>query len=125
MRFLVDNALSPILAALLRDAGHHAVHVRDIGLQHAEDDVIFERATADNCVLLSADTDFSTILATRAASRPSLILFRGGGSRKADHLASVIVANLGEVADALDSGAIVTFEPSRVRVRALPIVFDR
>jgi predicted nuclease of predicted toxin-antitoxin system len=125
MRFLVDNALSPTLAALLRDAGHHAVHVRDIGLQHAEDDVIFDRAAADNCVLLSADTDFSTILATRAASRPSLILFRGGGSRKADHLASVIVANLGEVAVALDSGAIVTFEPSRVRVRALPIVSDR
>lgn len=125
MRFLVDNALSPTLAALLRDAGHHAIHVRDIGLQHAEDDVIFDRAAADDCVLLSADTDFSTILATRAAFRPSLILFRGGGSRKADHLASVIVANLSEVAVALDSGAIVTFEPSRVRVRALPIDPDR
>jgi predicted nuclease of predicted toxin-antitoxin system len=73
-------------------------------------------------VLLSADTDFSTILATRSASRPSVILFRGGGSRKPDHLASVIVANLNEVAAALDAGSIVTFEPSRVRVRALPII---
>ena len=51
MRFLVDNALSPILAALLRNAGYHAVHVRDIGLQHAEDDVIVDRAAADACVL--------------------------------------------------------------------------
>ena len=51
MRFLVDNALSPILAALLRNAGYHAVHVRDIGLQHAEDDVIVDRAAADGCVL--------------------------------------------------------------------------
>ena len=59
MRFLVDNALSPTLTALLRDAGHQALHVRDIGLPHAEDDVIFDRAAADNCVLLSADTDFA------------------------------------------------------------------
>ena len=65
MRFLVDNALSPALAALLRDAGHHAIHVGEIGLQHAEDDVIFDRAATDSCVLLSADTDFATTRRTR------------------------------------------------------------
>ncbi|MGH9409395.1 MAG: DUF5615 family PIN-like protein [Vicinamibacterales bacterium] len=44
MRFLVDNALSPALAVLLTDAGHDAVHVRSLGLQHAQDMDIFERA---------------------------------------------------------------------------------
>lgn len=121
MRFLVDNALPPRLAVLLRAAGHQARHVRDIGLQHADDDTIFDRAVADQCVLISADTDFATILALRATARPSLILFRGGGSRVAEHLAASIVANLSAVATALDTGAVVTFEPSRVRVRALPI----
>ena len=29
--------------------------------------------------------------------------------------------NLPQVAEALDSGSIVTFEPSRVRIRTLPI----
>jgi hypothetical protein len=73
------------------------------------------------CCCLQIRT-FSTVLATRSASRPSLILFRGGGSRKPDQLASVIIGNLSEVTAALEAGSIVTFEPSRVRVRALPII---
>jgi predicted nuclease of predicted toxin-antitoxin system len=36
MRFLVDNALSPVLATLLSRAGPDALHVRTIELQRAE-----------------------------------------------------------------------------------------
>ena len=36
MEFLIDNALSPVLAALLQQAGHDAIHVRSMGLQHAQ-----------------------------------------------------------------------------------------
>lgn len=86
MRFLVDNALSPALAVLLNRAGHDARHVRDMGLQQAEDDVIFERAAADGRVVVSADTDFGTLLATRVAGKPSIIQFRGPGSRRPDVL---------------------------------------
>ncbi|MCL5978017.1 MAG: DUF5615 family PIN-like protein [Nitrospirae bacterium] len=35
MKFLIDNALSPIIAQGLQKAGFEAIHVRDIGLHAA------------------------------------------------------------------------------------------
>jgi predicted nuclease of predicted toxin-antitoxin system len=65
MRFLIDNALSPILATLLEQAGHNALHVRAIDLHRSDDVVIFDRAAAEDRIVISADTDFGTLLATR------------------------------------------------------------
>lgn len=121
MKFLIDNALSPALAALLRQAGHDAIHVRSIGLQHADDDAIFDLAAVERRVLVSADADFGTLLAMRSSRQPSVIQFRGEGSRKPDALARTLLANLPQLVDPLENGSIVTFEPSRVRVRLLPI----
>ena len=121
MKFLVDNALSPALATLLVQAGHDAVHVRDLGLQTADDATIFDCAAADESVVVSADTDFGTLLAERSAAKPSVIQFRGPGSRKPEALARAILANLLQVRDMLETGSIVTMEPTRVRIRTLPI----
>ena len=48
MRFLIDNALSPLVAEGLRAAGHDAEHVRDFGMAAASDELIFEKAAAEN-----------------------------------------------------------------------------
>ena len=40
MKLLIDNALSPIIAARMREAGHDAIHLRDLGLQSATDQTV-------------------------------------------------------------------------------------
>jgi predicted nuclease of predicted toxin-antitoxin system len=65
MKFLVDNALSSRLSQLLNEAGHDAVHVRDRGVQRASDSDLFDLAAGERRTILSADTDFGTLLALR------------------------------------------------------------
>ena len=122
MRFLVDLNLSPQLALRLCDLGHDAVHGSDLGLIAAPDEVVLQQTRLDRRVLISADSDFGTILAATGASSPSVLYIRRTHGRRLDQLVEVITASLSVVADALGEGSLVVVGEGTARIRRLPIL---
>ena len=121
MKFMIDAALSPMVAEQLRLAGHEAVHVLEYEMHGASDLAIFERADQEGRVIVSADTDFGTLLALRESNAPSVVLFRGGIERYHQRLVARLLDNLPSIEQALAEGSIVVLESTRLRIRPLPI----
>lgn len=119
MKLLVDESLAGRVAALLAEAGHDAIHVRDRGLLGSPDETVLASAQREDRILVTADTDFGTLLALSAPPQPSVILLRRPG-RRAEERATAITDAIEAVGEALEAGALVVVEPSRVRVRMLP-----
>lgn len=120
MKLLIDESLQHDLARILTEAGHDAVHVVDLGLRGATDDEVLSRAEADARIVVTAETDFGTLLALSGAPGPSVALLRRAGRRAPDR-ARALLTVLVLVDEQLSRGAVVTVEQARLRVRELPI----
>ena len=121
MRFLVDNALPPLLADLLVAAGHDAAHVREYAMQAASDEQILARALTEDRIVVSADSDFSALLAAQEADRPSFVLFRDPNALVARDFLDMLLPALPLLEPELASGCVAVFRNKRLRVRRLPI----
>lgn len=121
MKFLIDNALSSQIAIGLVQTGYDAIHVRDLNMGTSPDIDIFNIAIVQQRTIISADTDFGTLLALRSERFPSVILFRRGISHVPQTQLSILLLNLPNIAALLEQGSIIIFDKNRIRTRTLPI----
>jgi predicted nuclease of predicted toxin-antitoxin system len=68
VKLLVDESLQHELARILTEAGHDAVHVTDLDLNGAADDDVLTAAAETGRIVVTADTDFGTLLALSSAA---------------------------------------------------------
>ena len=90
-------------------------------MQTAADEVVLERAATESRILVSADTDFGSILALRKRKTPSVIIFRRGADRRPEKQVALLLTNLSAIQGYLEQGSVIVFEQARVRIRPLPI----
>jgi predicted nuclease of predicted toxin-antitoxin system len=121
VKLLLDANLSPRLVSLLTRAGHDVAHVFDLGMAEADDETILARALTEERAVVTADTDFVTMLALTGAELPSVVLVRRNAGRRVAALASLLLANVAPLDAEIRKGCIVVVEVDRVRVRSLPI----
>lgn len=71
MKFLIDEMFGPAVAQELRDIGHEAEHLLEIGLGGAEDRAVLAYAVSRDQVIVTENAvDFVPLLDERAAANP-------------------------------------------------------
>jgi predicted nuclease of predicted toxin-antitoxin system len=86
----------------------------------APDAEVFEFAASEDRVLVSADTDFGTLLALWHLNRPSAIILRHPNKHPKSQT-ELLLANLPSLEEPLTQGSVAVLEATRLRVRRLPI----
>ncbi len=120
MRLVVDMNLSPRWVGWLREAGFDAEHWSTIGDATATDAVIMRAAYDRGAVVITNDLDFGAMLASSGTEGPSVIQLRAADLRP-EALAPILIETVRQLSSELESGALVTLESARNRVRLLPL----
>lgn len=121
MKLLVDMNLSPRWIAALADAGIEAAHWSMLGAHNASDAVIMTYARANGYVVLTHDLDFSAILAATHGEKPSVVQIRAEDVSP-DAIGKHVIGALRQMAPELEAGALLTVDPTRTRLRVLPLL---
>ena len=120
MRILVDMNLSPRWVDVLADAGIESSHWSSVGETTASDSFIMAFAKGAGYVVLTHDLDFGSILAATHGDKPSVIQIRSGTLSTAA-IGPFVIKTLIQMEAEIESGALLTIEPPRARIRLPPL----
>ena len=121
MRLLIDMNLSPKWAGFLVEHGHDAEHWSFIGSATADDSEIAAYAKKHNWIIVTHDLDFSAILAATQGEKPSVVQIRSDDV-SLEAISTQVLNALSLMEDELQEGALVTIDPTRTRLRLLPLL---
>ena len=113
MRLLLDSSLSPNTLKELRSAGHDVVWVGDWA-EDPGDEAILVTAVKDKRVVVTLDKDFGELAILHGQSHCGIMRIV---NFRATQQAAVCLHILTSHAEDLNSGAIITAEPGRIRIR--------
>lgn len=119
MKLLIDMNLSPGWANIFHEQGWKARHWSTFGDSRATDSEIMEWARTNGYVLFTHDLDFGTVLATTRAQGPSVIQVRAQNIMP-ESLGPRLVQIVRQYESVLESGALITVDENRSRLRILP-----
>jgi predicted nuclease of predicted toxin-antitoxin system len=120
MRFLLDMGISAGAVAFLRNAGHDAEHLQDLGLGKLSDSEILAYALRERRTVITHDLDFANLLAASSSRLPSVIIFRLRNMRP-DRVIQRLHALLTRHAADLEKGVVLSVSELQIRLRRLPL----
>jgi predicted nuclease of predicted toxin-antitoxin system len=120
VKLIIDENLPPSWVAYLTPAGHEPLHWRQIGKPGDPDEIIFQYAKENACIILSQDLDFTRMLALSGESLPSVIQLRVDCPLP-EHIGKEVLFVLESFASELNSGCLVSIDIDTRRLRLLPL----
>ena len=119
MKLLVDMNLSPDWVPYLAAANIESIHWSVVGPANAPDTEIIDFAAIHGYIVLTLDLDFGVILASTQVAKPSVVQVRSDDVNP-EAIGKLVVAALHEGEAELKSGALITVDAKRSRLRLLP-----
>ncbi|MGH8162510.1 MAG: DUF5615 family PIN-like protein [Gammaproteobacteria bacterium] len=116
----LDMNLSPRWVRYLRSAGVDCLHWSEVGAADARDRELMQWAERNDCAVMTADLDFSAILAATGESGPSVVQIRAD-LLTPEALGPVVPGALSKPEAELAAGAIVTLDRQRMRLKMLSL----
>lgn len=115
--FLVDEDMPRSTAVALREAGHNALDVRDVGLRGHSDAEVFAFAQSQRAVLVSADKGFADTVTFVPGTHEGLVVLRLPNELPTREVNRQLLRALSDLEGEDLMGMLVIVEAGRVRIR--------
>ncbi len=115
--FVVDEDMPRSTAPALRNAGHAAVDVRDVGLRGHSDAEVFAYAQDQGAVLVTADKGFADVLAFAPGTHAGIVVLRVPNELPTRQVNQQLLRALVDLQGEDLNSLLIIVEVARLRIR--------